>query len=288
MPDVIPGAATSSTSKQRPLRVALKKSRGARQSKRPAPKKRQWEKNDIPQEASGRFVWNDPSIDTSRPPKTPDGIFKLFFDDDVIDMIVNYSMMYAGSKGKHGFSVSIDEIRVFFAILLISGYSKVPRRRMYWSLESDIRNDAIAGVMTRDRFDDIMRHIHLNDNNNLDVTDKFSKVCPLLAMLNERFLQYFLKQKNLSIDESMIPYYGRHWAKQFIHGKPIPFGFKMWALTTSLGYVLQFEPYQGARGRQAPDNNKLGMGGAVVMDLLSELTKDNGYHLTFLIIYLVR
>ena len=62
--------------------------------------------------------------------KTPDGIFELFFDDDVTDLIVNYSMMYAGSKGKHTFS-SNAEIIVFLATLLISGYSKVPRRLMY-------------------------------------------------------------------------------------------------------------------------------------------------------------
>ena len=34
--------------------------------------------------------------------------------------------------------------------------------------------------MNRDRFDEIMQHIHLNDNENLDVTDEFSKVHPLL------------------------------------------------------------------------------------------------------------
>ena len=82
------------------------------------------------------------------------------------------------------------------------------------------------------------------------------------------------------MDESVIPYYGRHGAKEFIRGKPTRFGYKIWALITALGYVLQFEPYQGARGRQASDVYSLGIGGAVVMDL-QELTKDNSYHLTF-------
>ena len=77
------------------------------------------------------------------------------------------------------FSTTADEIRVFIAILLISGYSEVPRRRMYWSLDTDVRNDAIAEAMTMDRFDEIMRYIHLSDNNNLDATDKFSKVRPI-------------------------------------------------------------------------------------------------------------
>ena len=135
--------------------------------------------------------------------------------------------------------------------------------------------------MTRDRFDMLVRYVHLCDNASLDESDKFGKVRPLLSLLNERFLLHFLKERNLSIDESMIPYYGRHGAKQFIRGKQIRFGYKMWALTTALGYVLQFEPYQGERGRQAPGMNHLGMGGAVVVDLLSELQKDNAYHLTF-------
>ena len=52
------------------------------------------------------------------------------------------------------------------------------------------------------------------------------------------------------IDESMIPYFGRHGEKQFTSGKPIRFGYKMWALTIPSGYLPQTEPYQGARGRQ--------------------------------------
>ena len=52
------------------------------------------------------------------------------------------------------------------------------------------------------------------------------------------------------IDESMIPYFGGHGTKQFIRGKPIRFGYKMWALTTPSGYLSQIEPYQDARGWQ--------------------------------------
>ena len=84
------------------------------------------------------------------------------------------------------------------------------------------------------------------------------------------------------IDESMIPYFGRHGAKQFIHGKPIRFGYNMWALTTPLGYLLQIEPYKGARGRQV-EVPCLGMGGSVVVDLISQLQQEEGrsFHLTF-------
>ena len=80
----------------------------------------------------------------------------------------------------------------------------------------------------------------------------------------------------------MIPYFDKRSAKQFIRHKPIRFGYKMWVLTTPLGYVLQFEAYQGARGRQT-EYPGLGMGGSVVIDLISELQEEIGssYHLTF-------
>ena len=29
----------------------------------------------------------------------------------------------------------------------------------------------------------------------------------------------------------MVPYFGRHGAKQYIHGKPIKFGYKLWVMS---------------------------------------------------------
>ena len=53
--------------------------------------------------------------------------------------------------------------------------------------------------------------------------------------------------ENLSVDESMLPYFGKHGSKQRISSKPIRMGYKMWVMAASTGYVVQFEPYQGAR-----------------------------------------
>ena len=45
-----------------------------------------------------KFIWNDPSTNADKLPQTVDGIFNLFFDDDVIEMIVQETIRYAGSK----------------------------------------------------------------------------------------------------------------------------------------------------------------------------------------------
>jgi len=103
-------------------------------------------------------------------------------------------------------------------ILLMSGYNKVPRRRMYWSTEADVRNDMIANAVSRNWFDEIMSKLHCADNNCLPDSDCFGKVRPLINYLNEKNLEHSQVSQKVSIDESMIPYYGHHGCKQHIHG----------------------------------------------------------------------
>jgi hypothetical protein len=64
----------------------------------------------------------------------------------------------------------------------------------------------------------IKRNLHLQDNNNLD--DKFSKLRPIFTSLNKRSLQFGIFTHNLSIDEQMILYFGRHSAKMFTGSVP--------------------------------------------------------------------
>ena len=210
---------------------------------------------------------------------TPVQCFELFFDDEVIDYIALQSVIYAKQCGNHNFCINSGEVRVILAILLLSGYSRVPRRDMYWEQAADVRNEAVATAISHNRFRECLRYLHLADNQNLDPNDRYAKVRPLFTALNEKWLQYFPTENYLSIDESMIEYFGRNGLKQHIHGKPIRFGYKVWSLCTPRGYLVQAEPYQGAN-----TNNKLpelGMGGSVVADLISELPDHTEYSLFF-------
>lgn len=65
--------------------------------------------------------------------------------------------------------------------------------------------------------------------------------------LNACFSQLFQPlSKSYSLDEAKEPYYGHHSMKQFIRGKPIRYGFKLWCLTSPQGYLLKFDPYTGS------------------------------------------
>ncbi len=63
-----------------------------------------------------------------------------------------------------------------------------------------------------------------------------------MGILNDNFLKYgeVFGPGNASIDESMIPYFGRHPAKQSIRGKPVRWGYKAWVAADPNGYAFLF------------------------------------------------
>lgn len=125
--------------------------------------------------------------------------------------------------------------------------------------------------MTRDRFERIKRYLHVCNNRQLNASEKFAKVTPLNNLMNQKFMQFGVFTHNLSIDEQMIAYYGRHSCKMFIKGKPIRFGFKYWDLCSADGYLYSFIPYGGANATPDPEFDGYGLGETVVLKILSKL-----------------
>ena len=207
---------------------------------------------------------------------TPVDFFELFFDNEVIELIVTETNHYARTvHADHSFSTTNNEIRCFLGLLLLSGYATVPRWRMWWQTNTETHNPVVTNSMRRNRFDLLKKYLHVADNESLEQSDKYAKVRPLLAMVNERFLRHAPLERKLCIDETMVPYFGRHSGKQYLKGKPMRYGYKLWSLATRLGYLVQCEPYQKTEA-----STELGLGGQVVLDLLSELPTDENlpYH----------
>nr|CAH7730400.1 unnamed protein product [Callosobruchus chinensis] len=121
-----------------------------------------------------------------------------------------------------------------------------------------------------------MTNLHCSDNTLLTANDKFSKMRPLFDALNDRFRLFAPEQEDHSVDEAMVPYFGRHGCKQFIKGKPIRWGYKVWAGTTRLGYIVWFDPYQGSSGILCDKYKDMGLGASVVLQYVDVLLK-SGY-----------
>lgn len=207
--------------------------------------------------------------------KTPEDLFSLFFDQEVKETIIEYSIQYAHQKNKHDFHLDMADFEKFLGILILSGYHILPQQYMYWSADDDKGVQIVKESMSRNKFLSIKQNIHLCDNNQLNNSDKFTKIRPISNMLNKKFCQFDIFKHNLSIDEQMVPYYGKHSAKMFIKGKPVRFGFKIWCLTSSDGYLFQFIPYGGKE--KDPVKQQFGLGGHIVLELLS-LVKNKSHH----------
>ncbi|KAG5861864.1 hypothetical protein JTB14_029292 [Gonioctena quinquepunctata] len=152
--------------------------------------------------------------------------------------------------------ITASEIRCFIAILILSGYNPLPSKRLYWDLKDDIHNKMVADSMERDRFLKIQRFIHMADNTQIDQSDKAWKLRPLMIAMKEKCLANFQPVQDMSYDESMIRYYGPHGCKQFIRGKPIRFGYKMWSLNSKDGYLVDCDLYQGNDPREDVEISK--------------------------------
>ena len=169
-------------------------------------------------------------------------------------------------------------MRAFLGSLIMSGYSKLPDKRMYWSTENDAPN-LISNCFTRQRFEDILHCFHVGHLLPSSNDDKLGKIRPLFSLLQRKFIEAKPLPENICIDESMIPYFGHHHFKQFIRGKPIRFGFKVWCLCDESGFLYAFDIYTVKDTPLHEDQKLVGLGGAVVKTLLASAMVSPGHKL---------
>ena len=87
------------------------------------------------------------------------------------------------------------------------------------------------------------------------------KVQPLFNTILENSRNKFLPSQDISFDEAMVSFTGRLSFKQYIKGKPTPWGIKIWcAADSATGYLTNFDVYTG-KGKCS----KNGLGYDVVM-----------------------
>ncbi|XP_017479168.1 PREDICTED: uncharacterized protein LOC108368765 [Rhagoletis zephyria] len=82
---------------------------------------------------------------------TPHMIFKEFLTDEIVQYMCVQTMLYANSdKNNPKFTIDVEQMRVFIAILFFTGYHKLPTERSYWSLDEDLGVPLVSEHMARD------------------------------------------------------------------------------------------------------------------------------------------
>ena len=120
---------------------------------------------------------------------------------------------------------------------------------MYWTTKELLNTPIFSKIMSRKRFQLILKFLHFNDNtldnhNNKD-RDRLHKVRPLIEIVRRRCYDVYCPDKKLSVNESLVLFKGRVKFRQYIKTKRVKFGIKLYELTTFDGIALGFFIYCG-------------------------------------------
>lgn len=217
-------------------------------------------------------------------------IMSLFLTSDLIDICVEETNRYANnyiasnnippnSRAAKWENTTRDEMRAFLALLLLTGISKRSSFELYWSTDPLIDMKGFREVMSRDRFMVILQFFHLVNNDNQlprgDANyDKAFKIRSIIDYLVPKWQMYFGPDKELSVDESMIPFKGRTSLMQYMPAKPTKWGLKAWGLADAeTGYMYNWKLYLGKDGGRPADVPL----GTHVVQTLAEPLFDKGH-----------
>lgn len=184
-------------------------------------------------------------------------VLDVFFTEPLLKHIVQETNRYAEQNGKliandnvYG-PMSLEELKALIGMIVGISIKKIAQLQDIWSTDWVLNCPNYARIMTKNRFFFLMRHLHFVNNANIvgpedPNFDKLFKVRHLIEHFQSVFQASYQLGKNISVDETMVKFKGRHRAKQYDPSKPIKRGFKLWTLAdSSTGYVHTFQVYSG-------------------------------------------
>lgn len=179
--------------------------------------------------------------------------FSLLFEPNFFDVMAEQTNLYASQRQRRaGINDSswtptdAQEVRAFVAINILMGLHKVPNTDAYWSMDDRLRVDGIARIMPKNRYKKLNQYLHITNNDDQPPRDNpnfdpFFKISSLANMLSYTFRFHYKPHRELTVDEAMVAFNGRHFLKQYVPSKPTKWGFKVWSLADATnGYVFVY------------------------------------------------
>ncbi|XP_068084155.1 piggyBac transposable element-derived protein 3-like [Anabrus simplex] len=216
--------------------------------------------------------WHKSESETDIVHMNPINYFKLYLPDSIFEQMANFTNIYALQNNILNFNpTDMLEIQTLIGLHIATGTLKLPRVRLFW--DQFVGMNLFLDSMSRDRFFKLRTNLHIV--NNLDrpesCQDKMFKVRPLYNSVRERCLQLSLEE-NLCVDEQIVPFRGNLSFKQYVKGKPTPWGVKIFVLCGKSGQAYDFLVYQGSTTELDQDTlKKFGLGASVVLHLAKRI-----------------
>ena len=181
--------------------------------------------------------------------------FELLFDDEIMTQFVEQTNSYAANNKSKNWTRDTDkvEFKLFLAVILYMGISRLPETEMYWS-DNVFSSTWVRYSMTKTRFRELIRCWHWLDTSSMEQSvikdkkkaDPFFTVKTFLTRLSDNFTHWYVLEQTCCIDESCFPFKGRHKCRCYNPNKPFKWHFKAFCLNSSeSGYLYSFFMYEG-------------------------------------------
>ncbi|XP_071479178.1 piggyBac transposable element-derived protein 4-like [Diadema antillarum] len=192
---------------------------------------------------------------------TPLDCYLKFISNETFERVAEESNRYAESclkenppsptsPAKKWSKTSAGELIIFWALCMLMGVVGKPLIQLYWSTRQSIQTPFFGQIMTRDRFQLLLRFLHFNNNDEAKERDDpnydpLFKLRPFYNAVTKAFSTVFTPWRSIAIDEALIRFYGRLSFKTYNPRKPAKYGMKAYKICDPSGYTWNFRLYTG-------------------------------------------
>ena len=149
-------------------------------------------------------------------------VFKELWAHQNLECILRFTKAEALRQGNTDFSITKQELNAFFGLCLLRGVMKGRNEPLLSFWESDHGRPIFREIMSRNKFQSILRYIRLDDKNSRPFrrsTDKFAAIRDLWNSLMDNCQKSYFPHVDVTVDEQLFPCRSRLvriFNKQFI------------------------------------------------------------------------
>ncbi|GFO24769.1 PiggyBac transposable element-derived protein 4-like [Plakobranchus ocellatus] len=167
-----------------------------------------------------------------------------FLGEHFLDTTASVSNQYVQMYKMKTSHLTTKDITVYMGLRIVMGVDLKSSIDDYWSTDACLVNKFVSTTMSKNLFKGIHRAFHVDDPQNVAQTSALDRVNSLLSNMKTKSKEFFNLHENISIDEAMIKFHGKHSSVVGAPNKPAKSGYKIYTLADGhTGYIWDFEVY---------------------------------------------
>jgi hypothetical protein len=194
-----------------------------------------WSENDNTPAIEGFLGNPSVSVNTENPTDIAQ-VFSTVTGEDLIELFAEQSNLYhrqnvdqwkISPKSLKWTDITKSEMKKFLGLILLMGQVRKDNLKDYWSTDPTIAMPVFSQTMSRNNFEAIWQVWHFNDNSQLKTDSaRLFKIETVYEYLLQKFRSVYSPEKELSLDEGMIPWSGCLKFQTYNPGK----NYKIWSI----------------------------------------------------------